>query len=80
MKSKYIIVESLSGGDFPMPFVFSDVCKHSDIARAVGGVVIGAGFCFIEENQYQCYGESISCRVKSNGADDSKILNTMLQE
>ena len=76
MKSKYIIVKQ---GNISMPFVFSEVCTHSDIAQAVGGVVTGAGFCFIEENQYQCYGESISCQVKSNGDEDSKILNRMLR-
>lgn len=79
MKSKYIIVKQC-GANVSTPFVFSECYKHSYIARAVGGIVTGAGFCFIEENQYQCYGESVSCRVKSNGVDDSKILNTMLQE
>ena len=75
MKSKYIIVEQ---GGFPIPFVFSDLCTHSDIARAVGGTVTSAGFCFIDEERYHCYGESVSCKVKSNGDEDSKILNRML--
>lgn len=66
MKSKYIIVRQ-SGSRLLMPFVFSDVCTHSDIARAVGGVVVGAGFCVIVNTGYYCYGESLSCQVKSNG-------------
>jgi hypothetical protein len=77
MKSKYIIVKH-SGSNICMPFVFSDFCTHSDIAQAVGGVVIGAGFCFIVNTGYYCYGESVSCQVKSNGDEDSKILNRML--
>jgi len=75
MKSKYIIVRH---GNISMPFVFSDLCTHSDVARAVGGIVVGAGFCYIVEDRYHCYGESISCQVKSNGDEDSKILNRML--
>jgi hypothetical protein len=75
MKSKYIIVMQ---GSVPMPFVFSELCTHADVARAVGGTVTGAGFCYIYRDSYHCYGESISCRVKSNGDEDSKILNEML--
>lgn len=77
MKSKYIIVKH-NGSNISMPFVFSEVCTHVDIARAVGGVVTGAGFCFIDDDQYHCYGESVSCKVKSNGDEDSTILNRML--
>lgn len=77
MKAKYIIIKQ---GTFEVPLVFSELNQHSDVAYALGGVqnVVGAGFCFIDEDRYQCYGESISCKVKSRGEVDSKILNRLL--
>ena len=76
-KAKYIIVDNEYIG-YAVPFVFSEVNQHADIARAVGGKVVGAGFCFIEGNRYHCYGESVSCKVQSRGAVDEKILNLLL--
>ncbi len=75
MKSKYIVVDL---GGIALPFVFSELSTHSDVARALGGTVIGAGFCYIAYDKYECYGESISCRVKSRGEQDAKVLNDLL--
>jgi len=77
MKAKYIIVKQ---GNTEVPFVFSELNQHADVAYALGGVqaVTGAGFCFIDEDRYHCYGESISCKVKSRGEVDAKILNRLL--
>ena len=75
MKCKYIIVD-LRGT--ALPFLFSELSTHADVAVAVGGKVVGAGFCFIDEDQYHCYGESISCNVKSRNEVDAKILNHLL--
>ena len=75
MKCKYILVRQ---GSFTLPYVFSELSTHSDVAQAVGGEVVGAGFCFIEGDRYHCYGESISCKVKSNGEMDAKLLNRLL--
>jgi hypothetical protein len=75
MKCKYIIVKH---GGTEQPFVFSELSIHSDVARAVGGHVVGAGFCFIDEDRYHCYGESVSCQVKSRGQVDEKVLNELL--
>lgn len=76
MKAKYIILDKLMSGKTPI--VFSEMLEHSDVARAISGIVIGAGFCFIEDNKYVCWGESVSLNVKSNLAIDSKILNKLL--
>lgn len=76
MKTKYIVVK-LCGFDFP--FVFSEFCQHSDIARAIGGTVVGAGFCDVVDDRYICYGESISCNVKSRGEKDEQVLNHHLR-
>jgi hypothetical protein len=73
--TKYIVVNR-HGTE--LPFVFSDLCQHYDIARAVGGEVVGAGFCEIVDDQYVCYGESISCRVFSRKKQDAAVLNRML--
>lgn len=76
-KSKYIIVDT---GMALAPVVFTELLTHADVARQIapGGEVLGAGFCYIEKNQYVCYGESVSLQVKSRGTEDSKILNRFL--
>jgi hypothetical protein len=75
MKCKYIVVKQ---GSFEVPFVFSELNQHADVARALGGEVVGAGFCFIADDRYHCYGESISCKVKSRIEVDEKVLNDLL--
>lgn len=78
MKSKYIIV---SLGGIEQPFVFSELSQHADVAFALCGdvrKVVGAGFCYITDDRYHCYGESISCKVKSRPEEDAKILNQLL--
>lgn len=79
-KSKYIIVDT---GMFVAPIVFTDMLTHADVAMAIApkgqdALVLGAGFCHIENNKYVCYGESVSLDVKSRGEVDSKILNRYL--
>lgn len=79
MKAKYIVV-TLAG--LEQPFVFSELTTHADVARALNCEVVGAGFCYIKEtpngSRYECYGESISLRIKSRGTADSDILNSLL--
>jgi hypothetical protein len=77
MKAKYIIIKQ---GNIEVPFVFSELNQHADVAYALGGVsnVVGAGFCAIDQDRYFCYGESISCKVKSRPEEDAKILNRLL--
>lgn len=74
-KSKYIVIDGHLG---PMPVVFSDLLGHADVAAALRGKVVGAGFCFIKDNKYRCWGESISLRVKSREVEDERILNKYL--
>lgn len=75
MKSKYIVIKQ---DTLDYPFVFSELSVHADVGRALGGQVIAAGFCFIQDNAYICYGESISLNVKSRGKEDSDLLNCLL--
>lgn len=73
-KSKYIV--SRDG----TPVVFAEVLTHADVARALFGntPIIGAGFCYIKDNRYVCYGESVSLRVISRGEQDAEMLNRYL--
>lgn len=74
-KSKYIVTED------NVPVVFSELApSHADVARALfpGLKIVGAGFCYIQDNRYVCYGESISLRVTSRDEQDSKVLNRYL--
>jgi hypothetical protein len=75
-KSKYIIVKS---GSSTIPVIFGDDAVHKDVARAfMPAKIVGAGFCYIADDQYHCYGESTSLQIKSNGEEDAKLLNTFL--
>jgi len=68
---KYIVTDL----GFPEPIVFSETLNHNDVARAIGGTVLGAGFCYIQDNKYVCYGKSTSLKMDSRGDEDSKVLN-----
>lgn len=74
MRTKYIVLEQGT----PAPVVFPETMKHSDVARALGGKVLGAGFCYIENDMYVCYGASTSLHVNSREDLDAEILNTRL--
>lgn len=75
MKSKYIVY-----GAPATPIVFPETLNHNEVADrfARPSDVVGAGFCYIEDNKYVCYGESYSLKIKSRGELDSKVLNFML--
>lgn len=75
-RSKYVVIDT---GSFVLPIVFSDLACHADIAHPWRGEVLGAGFCYInEEGRYTCYGESTSLKVRSRGEEDDFILNRCL--
>jgi hypothetical protein len=79
-EAKYIIIE-IDGS--PSPIVFPNHIVHADMARTARGLgkfgkVSGAGFCLVDDNGYNCFGESTSLNVKSNYSLDSNILNKAL--
>jgi hypothetical protein len=75
MPAKYIVV--MKGG-LEKPYVFSESDVHADIAQLIGGKVISAGFCYVnEQGQYTCYGKSTSLGVDARKAD-SKLLTAAL--
>lgn len=72
-KMKYIVVRQ---GGIEEPFIFSDTQAHADVARKVGGIVMGAGFCGINaEGQFSCWGESVTLKIKSRLDEDNRTLN-----
>lgn len=75
LKTKYIITED------GIPVLFGELGpSHAEVARALfpGRTIVGAGFCYIRDDRYVCYGESISLRVASRNDVDSRILNRQL--
>ena len=74
-KAKYIIHTK------NIPIVFPEIIAHADMARNMGWKkedIIGAGIVYVNDDSYNCYGESVSLRVKSRGEEDVKILNRYL--
>ena len=78
---KYVVIKTtLDGcGSIELPVVFPELLNHSTVAQRLRGVVVGAGFCYHTEEGWKCFGESISCKVKSRGTDDDSVLNYHLQ-
>ena len=76
LKAKYLV---LKHGSFELPFVFSELSEHAEVARALRGEIIGAGFCYInDDSRYTCYGRSVSCGFESRGELDAAVLNRKL--
>ena len=76
-RSKYLILKAF--GAIESPFIFSELATHREVANAIGGDVLGAGFCYINDaGEYVCYGESSSLRTKSREEADAAILNRLL--
>ena len=76
-KTKYIIMEYRG---VVQPIIFSELMIHQDVAVALGGKVISAGFCEVGANDdgtadYNCFGESVSLNVISRRRQDAEILN-----
>jgi hypothetical protein len=72
MRTKYIVLEH-SG-----PVLFSELLTHAEVARRIGGTVLGAGFCYLgHDSKYYCYGESTSLKITSRGKIDTDKLNRM---
>ncbi len=71
MIAKYILVEDNSF--IPYVYIFSSIENHVDVFVRVasGKNLISAGF--IDLSIMQCYGESISLKVKSRPEDDDII-------
>lgn len=74
MKTKYVVLQM---GSIEVPIVFAELLKHADVAAQMGGVPISAGFCYIADDQFVCYGESTSLNITSR-EKDSKLLTRFI--
>lgn len=72
LRCKYIVVDN---GLLEVIIVFPDILQHRDVAQSFGDVVSG-GF-ITKEDEFICYGESISLGLKSR-REDTDIANQQL--
>lgn len=72
MKIKYITFDT---GLIEAIIIFPEYVMHRDIG--IQGEILGAGFIEVIDGQWNCYGESISLKVKSR-PEDSKIANNYI--
>jgi len=74
---KYVLFEDPSGLQYPI--VFPELVQHYIIVNSVraaypGVKPVSAGFCSTSGN---AWGESISCKIKSNPKNDEWYLKKM---
>lgn len=85
---KYIIVKGAFG--LELPFIFDQSLGHMDVANNIidpyrwdteeefRHLILSAGFVTLTDEGLQCYGESVTLKIKSQEGD-SRLLNRMLR-
>jgi hypothetical protein len=68
-KQKYVRLK-----EFDKIIIFHDLIQHSEFD---GWVVISAGFCYVNNSEVKCFGESISLGLKSL-EEDSEIATKQI--
>lgn len=87
MKVKYITFKNAKF-DSEDIIVFTGIQQHADVARSMelrSEDIIGAGFIRATKRgsgvaAFECYGESTSLEVESQGDIDNNIANLFLQD
>lgn len=82
MKTKYITYKNKDSNFIDM-IVFSENETHSGVAKRMQIIPVSAGFIKVMASRdgdvyAECYGDSISLRLKSNPDEDSELANCML--
>ena len=54
--------------------IFPEVIEHKDFSKFE---LVSAGFCYVSNNQVQCFGESYSLGLKSD-PEDSKLATKQI--
>jgi hypothetical protein len=60
------------------PIIFDECYTHANMAGGMS--IISAGFCFLEDGKFHCYGKSTSLGIASRPEEDSRILNKMFDD
>ena len=68
-KQKYVRLR-----DYNEFIIFPTTIKHDSFGHFN---IISAGFCYVENNQVNCFGESISLKLKSL-SEDSKLATQQI--
>ena len=63
-KMKYVRLQ-----EYDSIIIFPCIINHSDFCQFLP---VSAGFCYISEQKIECFGESVSLKLKSD-ASDSKV-------
>lgn len=68
-KQKYVRLKQ-----YDTIIIFPEVLNHSDFKHMNP---VSAGFCYVEQEKIQCFGESYSLRMKSD-PEDTKIATKQI--
>lgn len=68
-KQKYVRLKQ-----YDTIIIFPEVLNHSDFKHMNP---VSAGFCYVEKEKIQCFGESYSLRMKSD-PEDTKIATKQI--
>lgn len=75
LHSKYVIIDN---GYVDVPVIFGPLLQHADVARALNGTVLSAGFVRIDQDgKVEAYGDSFSLKIGSR-EEDTAIIQKML--
>lgn len=74
---KYIVKE-IDGREFPI--LFEETIDHSRMAKCMGGIVVSAGFCYMDDtNGLWVQGKSVTLKIGSR-EDDKFVIKKHLRQ
>ena len=76
---KYIVVKDDCGD---VPVIFHSIIPHNEMLNALRGEknwkLVSAGFVVHRSEGLECYGSSVTLRVKSRNGEDSELISKLL--
>lgn len=76
---KYLICEDFSGQ--PIPFLFPEKVAHADMRDQLPyGKVLSAGYVYLENGLFVCFGGDVELGVSSSQADINCITRFFKEE
>lgn len=74
-KMKYIVIDD---GLSDCIYIFPNHVQHYFMLANLGGELISAGFVVFTPEGLECYGESVSLKVKSRPICDTQLLKSLI--